>query len=72
MKNNVSGCTVWSVVDGFGKRKRSIISLECVTINMPLIIEFIDIKAKIKPILPQISRIVGDNGVATLHEVDAI
>jgi hypothetical protein len=39
---------------------------------MAPIIEFIDIKAKIKPILPQISRMVGDNGMSTLHEFDAI
>jgi len=72
MQNNISGCTVWTGVDGFGKRKRSTISLEGVTINMPLIIEVIDEKSKIEPLLPQLKRTVGDNGIITLHEVDAI
>jgi len=72
MQSNIAGCTVWTGVDGFGKRKRSAISLEGVTINMPLMIEVIDEKSKIEPLLPQIKRMVGDNGIVTLHEVDSI
>lgn len=72
MQNNVSGCTVWTGVDGFGKRQRSKISIEGITINMPLVIEAIDEKINIEPLLPEIKRIVGDNGLITIHEVDAI
>lgn len=39
--NKVAGSTVWTGVDGFGKRRRSTIQLEGITINMPLIIEII-------------------------------
>lgn len=72
MTNNISGCTIWIGVDGFGKRKRSAISIEGVTINMPMMIEVVDERLNIEPILPEIKRIVGDNGLITIHEVDAI
>jgi PII-like signaling protein len=72
IENKVSGCTVWTGVDGFGKRKRSTISIEGVTINMPLIIEVIDDKSKIESVLPQMRRMVGDNGIVTINEVHAL
>lgn len=72
LQNNISGCTVWSGVNGFGKRRRSTIGTEDITINMPLVIEAIDEKLNIEPLLPEIKRIVGGNGVITMHEVDAI
>ncbi len=69
LQNNISGCTVWSGVDGFGKRKRSTSRSED---NMPLVIEVIDEKLNIEPLLPEIKRIIGGNGVITIHEVNAI
>ena len=72
IENKISGCTVWTGVDGFGKRKRSTISLEGVTINMPLIMEVIDDKSKIESLLPQMKRIIGNNGLVTIHEVHAL
>ena len=42
MENRVAGATVWTGVDGFGKRRRSTLKLEGVTINMPMVIEIID------------------------------
>ena len=72
MQNHVAGATVWTGVDGFGKRKRSTIKLEGVTINMPMVIEIIDEKSKLEPLLPQIKRMVDYNGIVTLHDVEAI
>jgi len=72
MGAKISSATVWTDVDGFGKRKRSTIHLEGITINMPMIIEVIEDKSKLEPLLPQIRRMVGDNGLVTLHEVDVI
>ncbi len=69
LQNNISGCTVWSGVDGFGKRRRSTSRTED---NMPLVIEVIDEKLNIEPLLPEIKRIIGGNGVITIHEVNAI
>ena len=72
MQNKIAGATVWTGVDGFGKRKRATIKLEGITINMPLIIEVIDEPTKLEPLFPQIKRMVDDNGIVTLHEVDII
>ena len=72
MQNNIAGAIVWTGVDGFGKRRRASIRLEGITINMPLVIEVIDEPSKLEPLLPQIKRMIDDNGMVTLHEVDVI
>ena len=54
------------------ENERSTIQIEGITINMPLIIEVIDSPSKIEPLLVEIKRMVGDNGLVTLHEVDGI
>ena len=72
IQNKVAGSTVWTGVDGFGKRKRSTIHLEGITINMPLIIEIIDEKSKLESLLPSLKRLVNDNGLVTIHEVDVV
>ena len=59
-------------VDGFGKRKRSTIKIEGITVNMPLIMEVIDLQSKIEPLLFEVKRMVGDNGLVTLQEVEAL
>ncbi len=70
MEAKISGATVWTGVDGFGKRRRSTIQLEGITINMPLVMEIIDEQARLEPLLPQIKRMVNDNGLVSLHEVE--
>jgi uncharacterized protein len=72
MGAKISGATVWTGVDGFGKRSRATLHLEGITINMPMVIEVIDEKAKLEPLLPQIRRMVSDNGLVTLYEVNVI
>ena len=72
IQNKIAGATVWTGVDGFGKRKRATIKLEGITINMPMIIEVIDEPTKLEPLLPQIKRMIDDNGIITLHPVDII
>ena len=72
MGAKISGATVWTGIDGFGKRRRSTVHLEGIIINMPLLVEVIDEKTKLEPLLPQIRRMVGDNGLVTLHEVNVI
>jgi hypothetical protein len=72
MGAKISGATVWTGIDGFGKRRRSTVHLEGITINMPIMLEIIDEKSKLEPLLPQIRRMVGDNGLVTLYEVNVI
>ncbi|MGB6673189.1 MAG: DUF190 domain-containing protein [Candidatus Nitrosopolaris sp.] len=47
MESRISGATVWTGVDGFGKRRRSTIHLEGITINMPLVMEVIDEESRL-------------------------
>ena len=39
---------------------------------MPIVIEVIDERSKLEPLLPDLKMIVDDNGIVTLHEVDVI
>ena len=72
IKHKISGATVWTGVDGFGKRRRSTLTIEGITMNMPMIIEVIDEKSKLEPLLPDLKMMVDDNGIVTIHEVDVI
>jgi uncharacterized protein len=72
IKNKISGATVWTGVDGFGKRRRSTLTIEGITMNMPMIIEVIDEKSKLETLLPDLKMMVDDNGIVTIHEVDVI
>lgn len=72
MKHHIAGATIWAGVDGFGKRKRSTLKLEGITITKPLVIEVIDEASKLEPLLIEIKQLVNDNGLVTLHEIYAI
>ena len=72
VKAGVSGATVWTGVNGFGKRGKSTMHLEGVTVNMPLIIEVIDEQSKLEPLLPKLKRIIGDNGIVSIQDTYVI
>lgn len=72
MGAGISGATVVNAVDGFGRRGRSTLHIEGISMNYPLIIELIDERSKLEPLLPQIKRMVNDNGLVTVHEVDVL
>jgi uncharacterized protein len=72
MKAGISGATVWTGVNGFGKRGKSTLHLEGVSVNMPLIIEVVDEQIKLEPLLPELKLIVGDNGLVTIQETYVI
>ncbi len=72
IKAHIEGATVWTGVDGFGKRGKSTLYLEGVSVNMPLIIEVVDTQEKLEPLLPEIKLIVGDNGLVTIQETYVI
>jgi uncharacterized protein len=46
--------------------------IEGISVNSPLVIEVIDERAKLDRLLPQIKRMVGDNGLVTIQEVYAL
>jgi PII-like signaling protein len=69
IKAGISGATVWAGVNGFGKHGRSTIHLEGISIDYPLMIEIVEERSKLEPLLTQIRRMVGDHGLVTLEEV---
>ncbi len=72
IKSKLLGATVWLGVDGFGKRGRSNIQIEGIMMNQPILIEVVDEKEKIEPLLEKLKRMIGDNGLITIHEVKII
>jgi uncharacterized protein len=72
MKAKVGGATVWTGVNGFGKRGKSTLHLEGISVNMPLIIEVVDCQEKLEPLLPELKQIVGDDGLVTVQETYVI
>ena len=72
MGAGISGATVVNAVDGFGRRGRSTLHIEGISMNYPLVIEVVDEKSKLEPLLPQIKRMVADNGIVTLYEVSLL
>ncbi len=72
IKSKLLGATVWLGVDGFGKRGRSTVHIEGIMMNQPMLIEIIDEKEKIEPLLPVLKRMIGDNGLITIHEVKIV
>lgn len=71
-KSKISGATVWSGVAGYGKRGKSNFQIEGISVNMPLIIEVVDEIPKIESVLPDIKKVVGDNGLVTVCEVGVL
>ena len=72
MGAGISGATVINGVDGFGRRGKSTLQIEGMSINYPLVIEVVDEQSKLEPLLPQIKRMVDDNGLVTVQEVYAL
>ncbi len=72
MGAGISGATVVNAVDGFGRRGRSTLHIEGISVNYPLVIEVVDEQSKLEPLLPQIKRMVNDNGMVTIQEVYAL
>ncbi len=68
----VAGATVWLGVNGFGKSGKSKVQLEGLTINQPMMIEVVDKRTKLEPLLPKLKEVVDSHGLITIHEVEAI
>ncbi|MDQ2684772.1 MAG: DUF190 domain-containing protein [Thermoproteota archaeon] len=72
MRSNILGAIVWLGVNGFGRRGKSTVHLEGLMINQPLMIESIDEKEKIEPLLLPLKNMIGDNGFMTIHKVEVV
>jgi PII-like signaling protein len=62
----ISRSTVINGVDAFHRRGKSTLRIDCILVNYPLVIEVVDEQSKLDPLLPEIKRMVGDNGLVTI------
>ncbi len=71
-ENNIAGATVFRAIHGYGTRGIATIKVLGLSMDLPVLIETIDEPSKLKPLLPEIKRIVNDNGLITLDEVGVV
>ncbi len=70
LKNNkINGATVYRGIYGYGARGVATMKILGLSLDLPLLLEIIDEYAKLDQILPDIKRIVDDNGMVTLEDV---
>ena len=69
-QNGISGATVVQGVRGFGMHGVARADVLGLSVNLPLVIETVDEYQKIEPLLNDVKRIVGSNGLITLEEVN--
>ncbi|MGP8070651.1 MAG: DUF190 domain-containing protein [Candidatus Bathyarchaeia archaeon] len=67
--HGIAGSTVLQGVRGFGMHGVARVDVLGLSVNLPIVIETIDEYHKIEPLLTDVKRIVGSNGLVTLEEV---
>ena len=70
--NKIRGATVYRGIHGYGLRGVATMKVLGLSLDLPIIIEIIDIHEKLEPLLFDIKRIVNDNGIITLEDVYVI
>jgi uncharacterized protein len=71
-EKGISGATILQGVRGYGLRGVARADVLGLSVNLPLMIVTIAEKEKMIPLLTDVKRIVGGDGVITLEEVDVI
>ncbi|WP_423793267.1 DUF190 domain-containing protein [Methanocaldococcus indicus] len=67
-ENNISGATVFRGIMGYGVRGISTFDILRLSLNLPVVIECVDIEENIKNVLPKIYEVVGENGLIVLQD----
>ncbi|HUK27105.1 MAG TPA: DUF190 domain-containing protein [Candidatus Acidoferrales bacterium] len=67
--HGITGTTVLQGIRGFGMHGVARVDVLGLSVNLPVVIETIDEYQKIEPLLNDVKRIVGSNGLVTLEEV---
>jgi uncharacterized protein len=57
---------------GIRKKKKIHYKNEGITVNMPLIMEVIDLRSKIKSLSFVVKRMVGDSALVTVQEIEVL
>jgi len=72
-ERGISGATAWmGGVRGYGSRGVSSASFPEIAVKLPIIVETVDEREKIEPLLSRVKEMVGELGLITLEEVDLI
>jgi PII-like signaling protein len=71
-EKGIIGATVLQGVRGYGKHGASRVDVLGLSLNLPLVIETVDDEQKIRPILEDVKKIVGQNGLATVEAVGVL
>jgi hypothetical protein len=72
MKKGLKGCTVFRGMGGFGhENKLRTVDVFQFSLDLPVVIDVIDVPEKIRAVLPEIEDMIGD-GLITLQDVHMI
>ncbi|HVN74182.1 MAG TPA: DUF190 domain-containing protein [Methanoregula sp.] len=72
MKHGLTGCTVFRGMGGYGhENKLRTVDVFQFSLDLPIIIDVIDVREKIMAILPEIEAMIED-GLITLQDVQMI
>ena len=72
MKHGLTGCTVFRGMGGYGhENKLRTVDVFQFSLDLPIIIDVIDVREKIMGILPEIEAMI-DDGLITLQDVQMI
>ncbi|XRO77557.1 DUF190 domain-containing protein [Methanocaldococcus sp. 10A] len=67
-REGVSGATVYKGICGYGVRGIAEVNIFRLSINLPVIIECIDIEENINKVLPKLHEIIKDNGLIVITD----
>ncbi|XRP96902.1 DUF190 domain-containing protein [Methanocaldococcus sp. 16A] len=67
-REGVSGATVYKGICGYGVRGIAEVDIFRLSINLPVIIECIDIEENINKVLPKLHEIIKDNGLIVVTD----
>jgi PII-like signaling protein len=71
-KNHLEGATVLLANSGYDARGLTTSTVLGLSIKLPMIIETVESREKLLPLMSTIKEIVGSNGLITVNEVDVI
>ncbi|WP_048201410.1 DUF190 domain-containing protein [Methanocaldococcus bathoardescens] len=67
-REGISGATVYKGICGYGVRGIAEVDIFRLSINLPVIIECIDIEENINKVLPKLYEIIKDNGLIVITD----
>ncbi|MCS3901076.1 DUF190 domain-containing protein [Methanococcus voltae] len=68
----ISGATVFKAQCGYGRRGVSRFDILRLSMNLPVIIECIDYETNFKKVLPELTKVVGENGLITMENIQVV